>query len=69
MQSRALPTYLTWERNSVLAHSIGQLSVRDKRHIFLSLRTVSSSEQTRIFFPKHGFTLSEFAVWHVIGQR
>lgn len=67
--TRALPSYLTWERNSVLAHTIHKLNVRDRRYIFASLRSVDVSDQHRVFFPQYGFTLTEFAVWHVIGER
>ena len=61
-------THPTWERYTVLAHVIDQLPVRERRRIFLSCRTDEDDLHT-LFFPIHGFTFSEFAVWHTLGER
>ena len=63
---RDLLTYPTWVRYTVLANNLSRLSIKDRRHIFQSVRKDEVSPD--IFFPKYGFTLSEFAVWHVLGD-
>jgi hypothetical protein len=65
---RALLTYPTWERYTVLAHAIAGLSVRDRRAIFQLVRRVEAPTSD-LFFPEYGFTLGEFAVWSVLGDR
>lgn len=62
---RQLITYPTWERYSILSHYIGNLSIRERRHLFQLTRT---SENPDILFPQYGFTLSEFAVWYTLGD-
>ena len=64
---RDLLTFPTWERYTVLSHAIAQLSVRDRRQIFQLLR-LAEEPSPDLLFPAHGFTLSEFAVWHVLGE-
>lgn len=64
---RDLLTFPTWERYTVLSHVIGQLSVRERRGIFQMMRQ-STTLSPDLFFPAHGFTLAEFAVWHVLGD-
>ena len=65
MQERNLLTYPIWERYTVLSHIVMHLSVRERRQIFqLVRRTVHPSAD--LFFPAFGFTLSEFAVWHIL---
>jgi hypothetical protein len=66
MHERALLTYPTWERYNVLARAIGQLPVRERRVVFAHARAEGASPD--LLFPAHGFTLGEFAVWHVIGR-
>lgn len=64
---RHLLTYPTWERYTVLAHIISELSVRDRRTIFQLVRR-EESPTADLFFPHYGFTLGEFAVWNVLGE-
>ena len=63
---RDLLTYPTWVRYSVLANQMQRLTIRDRRHIFQSVRRDTACPDA--FFPSYGFTLSEFAVWHVLGD-
>ena len=67
MDERALVTYPTWERYSILSHAIVNLTVRERRHLFLMIRQFSRPDPD-IFFPQYGFCLSEFATWHVLGD-
>ena len=65
MVERELPTYPTWERYTVLSHVISNLPVKDRRQIFLLVRRHAPAPHD-LFFPAYGFTLAEFATWHVI---
>lgn len=67
MEERDLLTYPTWERYTILSHAIAHLSVRDRRHIFQLVRRADDLTPD-LFFPQYGFTLSEFAVWHILGD-
>lgn len=66
---RDLITYPTWERYTVLSHVITNLTIRQRRQIFLLSRTSAQSFSPDIFFPQFGFTLSEFAVWYILGDK
>jgi hypothetical protein len=61
-----LITYPTWERYTVLAHSITNLSVKDRRRVFQLTRQFCMSPD--LFFPEFGFTLGEFAVWYTLSD-
>lgn len=63
-----LLTYPTWEKYTVLSHVISKLTIRDRRQIFLLARSVENSFCSDLFFPQFGFTLSEFAVWYILGN-
>lgn len=63
-----LTTYPTWQRYTVLAHCIASLTVRERRRVF-QLARKSGGDWSAVFFPKYGFTLSEFAVWYTLGDR
>lgn len=63
---RELMTFPTWERYTVLASVVHGLSIKDRRYIFQNVRKHPVTPD--IFFPEYGFTLSEFAVWHVLGD-
>lgn len=63
---RALLTYPTWERYTILAHVVNRLSVRDRRQIFQLMRRAENTPN--LFFPAYGVCLAEFAVWHVLGD-
>ena len=67
MDTRNLLTYPTWERYVILSHIIAILQVRDRRLIFQVVRKYVEPDEN-MFFPKYGFTLSEFAVWHILGD-
>lgn len=64
---RDLLTYPTWERYSVLSKVISTLSIRDRRQIFLLARS-HVNPCPDLFFPRYGFTLSEFAVWYLLAD-
>ena len=64
---RDLITYPTWEKYTVLAHTIANLSIKDRRHIFQLARN-SKHVCPDLLFPTFGFTLSEFAVWYTLGD-
>lgn len=65
---RKLLTWPTWERYTVLAHVVGSLSVRDRRNLFQLIRSEDRPDPD-LFFPQYGFSLSEFAVWHILNDR
>ena len=65
-EHRELLTFPIWERYIVLSNVIHGLSIRDRRQIFQHVRCMNSSPDA--FFPAYGFTLSEFAVWHILGD-
>ena len=65
---RKLLTWPTWERYTVLAHAIATLSVRDRRNLFQLIRN-ESAPTPDLFFPQYGFSLSEFAVWHILNDK
>jgi hypothetical protein len=64
---RNLTTFPIWERYTVLGHHIMELAMKDRRHIFSLVRQTADASPD-LFFPGYGFTLSEFAVWHIIGD-
>lgn len=64
-----LLTYPTWERYTVLSHVISNLSIRDRRQIFMLARNTPTCFSTELFFPHFGFTLAEFAVWYTLGDN
>lgn len=63
---RELITYPIWKRYTVLSSVVTNLPIRDRRKIFQNIRKYPISSD--MFFPNHGFTLSEFAVWHILGD-
>ena len=65
---RQLLTWATWERYTILATYIGNLSVRDRRNLFQLIRN-EPSPSPDIFFPTYGFSLSEFAVFHILCDK
>ena len=64
---RDLITFPTWERYTVLAAKVRDLSMKEKRVIFQVLRE-DPNPSGDLLFPEYGFTLSEFSVWHVLGE-
>lgn len=69
MEARNLLTYPTWERYTILAHTIANLSVRERRLVFQVARSYQTAPPPDLFFPHQGFTLSEFAVWNTLKER
>ncbi len=67
-RERDLITYPTWERYTVLAQSISQLNIRDRRRIFQIARSING-DWSNVLLPDYGFTLSEFSVWYTLGDR
>ena len=41
---------------------------RDRRHLFQLIRN-DPRPHPDVFFPQWGFSLSEFAVWHILNDR
>ena len=66
MHEKDLITRPTWERYTVLAQCILQMSVRERRDVFRLVKTIDRPLEA--FFPRYGFTFSEFAVWYVAGE-
>ena len=66
---RHLITYPTWERYTVLAHVISNLTIKDRRQIFQLARSANTSFFPDVFFPNFGFTLAEFAVWYILADK
>jgi hypothetical protein len=58
-------TYLKFQ---TMASAISKLRVRDKRSIFLLMRTAEEELNVDIFFPLFGFTAGEFAVGQVLAE-
>ena len=52
-----------------LRQYFADLRVRDKRAIFLLMRTASDTLNTDTFFPVYGFTAGEFAVGQVLAEN
>ena len=63
---RELLTYPIWERYTVLSKVIGNMTIRDRRNLFHTMRSLPVSPEA--FFPSMGFTVAEFAVWHILGD-
>ena len=55
-----------WQRYMVLGHSISMLSVKQRRHIFHTVRNSPHPTSADLFFPEYGFTLGEFATFQVL---
>lgn len=66
VSQRDLLTYPTWERYTILSKCITGLNIKDRRTIFQAARSQNISED--VFFPHHGITFSEFAVWYTLGD-
>jgi hypothetical protein len=65
-------TRATWERYVVLSHAIVGLPVRDRRTLFTLARGLVGEYRDKsgdVFFPRYGFSLGEFAMWHILGER
>lgn len=59
----------TWERYVVLSHVILSLPVRERRGLFTIARDLEGKAGSGdVFFPEHGFSLGEFALFHVLGE-
>lgn len=55
-----------WRKYNVLANEVSMMTVRDRRAIF---QLMKSSDCIDVFFPHHGFTFPEFAVWYLITEK
>eukprot|EP00965_Chrysotila_dentata_P022979 761578-Pleurochrysis_carterae.AAC.1 len=56
-----------WAKYIVLSKVIHSLCIRDKRKVFAILRCHEVDENS--FFPLHGFTAGEFAVWNILSEN
>lgn len=59
----------TAKKFNILKDSIGDLRVKDKRCIYLLMRTSSDDLNVDTFFPHYGFTAGEFAVGQVLCEN
>ena len=59
----------TFRKFETMKDVIAQLQVRDKRAIFLLMRTAADELNTDTFFPLQGFTAGEFAVGQVLAEN
>ena len=66
MDERTLITYPTWERYTVLSHSIAQLSIRQRRHIF-QLALQPDRPDGPLLSPLR-LHFAEFAVWYTLAD-
>ena len=60
--------YITWptyQKYLVLAESIGDIQIRDKRTIFQLLR---SNTDSNAFMPAYGFTSGAFCTWQILNE-
>lgn len=55
-----------WKRNVVLENHVALLRVREKRILFVHMRSKSVDEHT--LFPNFGMTAGEFAFWHIVAD-
>ncbi len=62
---QTLITFPTWEKYMVIANTIEELRVKDKRMIFQILRKYPEATKD-YFFPHFGFTTAEFACWQIL---
>ena len=61
-------TAATYRKFNCMREAIAHLRVRDKRSIFLLMRTAEELT-TDTFFPSMGFTAGEFAVGQVLSEN
>lgn len=61
-------TLATYRKFNVIKHIISDLRVRDKRSIFLIMRTTDHLTPNT-FFPSYGFTAGEFAVGQILAEN
>lgn len=66
MQDDSLATYNKFNN---MKNAIAHLRVRDKRAIFLLMRTAADELNVDTFFPLQGFTAGEFAVGQVLADN
>jgi len=59
----------TCRKFSAMRDAIAHLRVRDKRSIFLLMRTAADQLTVDTFFPAYGFTAGEFAVGQVLSEN
>jgi len=62
-------TLATYNKVSVMKEAISHLRVKDKRAIFLLMRTAADQLTVDTFFPLQGFTAGEFAVGQVLAEN
>lgn len=62
-------TTSTFHKFNNMRDAITNLRVRDKRAIFLLMRTASDQLTVDTFFPLQGFTAGEFAVGQVLAEN
>jgi hypothetical protein len=62
-------TAATYQKFTAMKEAIAHLRVRDKRAIFLLMRTAADQLTVDTFFPLQGFTAGEFAVGQVLAEN
>lgn len=60
-------THPTWEKYTVMSSTVKQMSVRDRRHIFVESRKVDDISPD-VLFPHFGLTFGEFSLWYLVGN-
>lgn len=58
-------TYATYRKYNVLHSHMTNMTVREKRTLFIYLRTCKTDD---VFFPQQGFTAGCFCVWQVLND-
>ena len=53
--------------NLAVSEQVKKLYVRDKRQIFVSMRTGNVTPNS--FFPKFGLSAAEFAAWQILNEN
>ena len=61
-------TYPTWKKYIVVSCYVESLRVKEKRHVFQTMRRHYSTLTHDSFFPAYGITAGEFAVWQVLAE-
>ena len=61
-------TYSTWERYVVTSNRIANLTIRDRRFIFNTIKESTQDPLIDFFIPEYGFTIGEFAVWYMLNE-
>ena len=62
-------TSVTYKKNMVLCHVVGNLSLKDRRTILSGLGSPHLSIHSDTLFPKYGLTAGEFSTWLLLTDK